>query len=320
MVRSSSSNLPLSVGNVVSVAVRLYRSHLQQYLGIALQAMLWYLALFVALFLYSIVVSVLAAGAGQTVGTLAGLLLLIPLIFFGIYCVAKTLMNTALISRLAYGDLASQPEAEKTARSQVQPKTWKFFRVGFVVGLLLFAINLGLNLLAALPIAALGAVFGADSPFIGLLSIVLNLAVLVVYYWIWARWFIPEVPLAVETIDAMDAIKRSWDLSKGAATRIFLIIVVASLITIPLYILAFLPFIFALLANLSALAYFAPGAGGVGPGIASIVVSLIISFLLLLALGVFVMPFWQAIKAVIYYDLRNRREGADLQLRGNPGR
>jgi hypothetical protein len=28
-----------------------------------------------------------------------------------------------------------------------------------------------------------------------------------------------------------------------------------------------------------------------------------------------VMPFWQSIKAVIYYDLRSRREGLGLQLR-----
>jgi hypothetical protein len=31
--------------------------------------------------------------------------------------------------------------------------------------------------------------------------------------------------------------------------------------------------------------------------------------------GVLVLPFWQSIKAVMYYDLRSRREGIDLQLR-----
>ncbi|MEH2455538.1 hypothetical protein [Nostoc sp.] len=28
-----------------------------------------------------------------------------------------------------------------------------------------------------------------------------------------------------------------------------------------------------------------------------------------------ILPFWQAIKAVIYYDLRSRREGLGLKLR-----
>ncbi|NEP06180.1 MAG: hypothetical protein F6K34_15915, partial [Okeania sp. SIO4D6] len=31
--------------------------------------------------------------------------------------------------------------------------------------------------------------------------------------------------------------------------------------------------------------------------------------------NVFWLPFWQTIKAVVYYDLRTRREGMDLQLR-----
>ena len=45
----------------------------------------------------------------------------------------------------------------------------------------------------------------------------------------------------------------------------------------------------------------------------------IILFLLLIGLsfasGALLMPFWQAIKAVIYYDIRSRREGIDLQIR-----
>jgi hypothetical protein len=40
---------------------------------------------------------------------------------------------------------------------------------------------------------------------------------------------------------------------------------------------------------------------------------LIIGGLLLNLLSeLFIMPFWQIIKAIIYYDLRNRREGGDL--------
>jgi hypothetical protein len=31
--------------------------------------------------------------------------------------------------------------------------------------------------------------------------------------------------------------------------------------------------------------------------------------------GALIMPFWQVIKAVIYYDVRARREGFGLQLR-----
>jgi hypothetical protein len=31
--------------------------------------------------------------------------------------------------------------------------------------------------------------------------------------------------------------------------------------------------------------------------------------------NIFIMPFWQSLKTVIYYDLRSRREGLGLQLR-----
>jgi hypothetical protein len=31
--------------------------------------------------------------------------------------------------------------------------------------------------------------------------------------------------------------------------------------------------------------------------------------------GSLLVPFWQAIKAVIYYDVRNRKEGLDLKMR-----
>ncbi len=34
--------------------------------------------------------------------------------------------------------------------------------------------------------------------------------------------------------------------------------------------------------------------------------------------GAFIMPFWQALKAVLYLDLRTRREGLGLQLRKPP--
>jgi len=37
--------------------------------------------------------------------------------------------------------------------------------------------------------------------------------------------------------------------------------------------------------------------------------------LLSFASGALVTPFWQAMKAIIYYDLRSRKEGLDLQMR-----
>jgi uncharacterized membrane protein (DUF485 family) len=45
----------------------------------------------------------------------------------------------------------------------------------------------------------------------------------------------------------------------------------------------------------------------------------LVYFLLILLLsfasGALVTPFWQAMKAIIYYDLRSRKEGLGLQMR-----
>ena len=39
---------------------------------------------------------------------------------------------------------------------------------------------------------------------------------------------------------------------------------------------------------------------------------ILVGFVLSLLSELLVMTFWQVIKAIVYYDLRNRREGGDL--------
>jgi hypothetical protein len=41
----------------------------------------------------------------------------------------------------------------------------------------------------------------------------------------------------------------------------------------------------------------------------------VINLLLTIPLGALLIPFWQSIKAVIYYDLLTRKEGLGLELR-----
>ena len=312
MSQGSRSSQPLSVGNVVSTAVRLYRSHLKQYLGVALMATLWGLPPFIAAIVF-IAITAIAGSQSSGLGFLVGFLFTIGWAILMLYCASKALMNTAIISRLAYGDLVSQPESTETARRKLEPKSWRFLMVAVLVNLLLFAVNFGLGIAGAIPQGVIGAVVGTDSPLFALLALVIRLAVLAVYYWVWAHWFIPEVPVAVEeNVTVGSAVSRSWDLAKGSATRILLVILVASLITIPIYVLAMLPFIFTFIAALSN-----PLAMGSTAMMTSILSSLAVGVLLLFGLGIFVMPFWQAVKAVVYYDLRSRREGLGLQLRNN---
>ncbi len=323
MTGSFSSNQPINAGNLVSAAVKIYRSRLNQFLGVAFIATLWSLPPLLAAIVLGIVAG-LAIAAFSNSGFLIGLfslILSIVWIVFTFFCIAKSLMNTALISRLAHGELTSQPETIQDARRHLNPKTWKFLRAWVFAGLFLIAASLVINIAAGLVIALVQGIFGEASPLTGLVSLVLNLAALIASYWLQARVFISEVPLAIEdNINSMDSIRRSWSLSKGFEGQIILGIVIATLITLPLTILAFIPFILTLIANLAQFAAVAQGAiPSPSVGIA-LFVSLAISILLALFLGIFIIPFWQSLKALIYFNLRGWREGSDLQLRGNtPG-
>ncbi|NJP09357.1 MAG: hypothetical protein HC866_07625 [Leptolyngbyaceae cyanobacterium RU_5_1] len=324
MAQSSGSSQPLNAGNVVSAAVTLYRSHLKQYLGISLIATLWVFLVFVSLIVLAIVAGIAfgVARAGESSGG-AVIAVLISLVLFAgwvvlaLYCIGKGLLNTALISRLAFSELADQPETMQAVRGQLNRKgSWRFLLTWFLAGLILFAINLGLSFAAAIPVLAVSAVAGEDSPVTVLVNLILQLVVVAVYYWFWARWFISEVPLAVESdTGSTEAISRSWELSTGSALRILLVLVVASIITLPLFILPFLPFIFTLIANAAMFADSSPAS--VAALVASVIGSLVIGILLFFPLNVFILPFWQAIKAVIYYDLRVRKEGLGMKLRGH---
>jgi hypothetical protein len=273
----SSPMQPLSVGNVVSAGLRLYRSHFKQYLGLAFQAVLW---------------------------------AIIP-----IYGWAKAWMINAVICRLAFGEMINQPEGIQGARNQLKPKLWQFLVVQLLVGLLLFGVNFGLSLGQGLIISLFNSVFGQNSPVTSLFSIILSLVVLFIYIWFYSRVLIPEVSLAVEeNVDGASAISRSWSLTQGHVLRLQGVVLIASLITLPIIGIALIP----MLAAISYLITIAITSGGATPSVEALgffFLMLLVSLVLFLLASVIVTPFWQAIKAVIYYDLKSRREGLGLTLR-----
>ena len=268
---------PLSVGNVVSAGFRLYRSHLKQYLGLAFQAALW---------------------------------VIIP-----IYGWAKSWMISGLISRLAFGELVNQPETVQNARRQLNPNLWQFFIAQFLVGFILFGVNLGLSIVQGAISAIFGRVFGEASAIAAVISFILSLVVLFVYIWFYSRVLIPEVVLALEEeIDGPAAIGRSWSLTQGHVLRLQGVVFVASLITLPLIALAMLP-VFLAIGSLVAFTVNNPTAVPGADLLGFFFLMLLLAIVLFLLVSVLITPFWQAIKAVIYYDLRSRREGMGLALR-----
>jgi hypothetical protein len=261
----------LNIGDVVSAAVRIYRDHFKLYFGLAFTAYLW---------------------------------ALVP-----IYGWAKFSAISALISRLAYSEVIERPETLNEARRHVMPRMWNFLGAGVLVFLLYFGITLG----AIIVVGILGAVFAAIGHYsvviaiIGwLLLVIAVIAFIIAYIRFLFRLFIFEMPLAIENnVTATSTINRSFQLTKGFASHLQWIVLVAFLVTIPVSIVvqiamsiiqAVLTAIFPTNSPILAFVYFL----GV----------LALSF----ASGALLIPFWQGIKAVIYYDLRSRREGLGLEI------
>ncbi|NEO92984.1 MAG: DUF975 domain-containing protein [Moorea sp. SIO3G5] len=290
---------PLSIGNVVNVGLRIYRDHFKLYYRLAFIGYLW---------------------------------LLVP-----IYGWAKFSAMFGLISRLAFREIIERPETVNEARRHVNARMWSFLRAGILVSLITFGVAILVSLiiwvaimviivLLSILIGVLASISGNSSTIldsldtlpensvamliIGFLVLsIFMIAFLFGFIWFISRLLIYEIPLAIEnTIGARAAIGRSWKLTQGFILRIQGIVVVGFLISLPISIaVQIATFIIQTILSL------------LFPQESAIFIwlYLVLVFGLSFASGALLVPFWQAIKSVIYYDLCSRKEGIDLQLWGS---
>jgi hypothetical protein len=281
---------PLSVGNVVSAGLRIYRDNFKKYFKLAFFGWLW---------------------------------ILVP-----VYGWAKYSAMMGLISRLAFKEVCEQPEVVKDAQRHIKPKMWNFFAAG-LLGFLIFVGAIILYFIVAAIFAGIfAAIFGqiiAESGFAILWTVASILLFISGFILLVSRLFLVKLPLAVEEkTNPVSAISRSWQLSKGSVGRIQLVIFLTFLISAPI----------AMMINIFSLIIFGFILGAF-IGILKLVIGnklvntnelgttlgMALGFLfypmLILSLtpgDALMIPFWQAIKAVVYYDLRVRREGMGINL------
>lgn len=319
---------PMSVGNIVNAGLQLYRSHFQQYFQVALMATLWILlplALAIPIILFFAVV--------QNYYALLALIIPAWIVLF-VYCLAKYMADSAAISRLAFGELTQQLETSEQAKRFTNSRKWWFWVVTLLVSLIYSGISLGfyivLFVLLALAFVVAGGgdfQFGVSTPeaflqdisanpafwgvaVIGFLALII--AFLVLFSWFSARLSVAEIPLAIESeTSATRSVGRSWNLTRKNAWRVFAVLLITALITIPLQVL--IQIISSLVDRIIATLLPAESAGYTA-------LSLVMNYIFSLAISVLLVPLWQTIKAVIYYDLRNRREGLGLHLRDQTDR
>ncbi|MGF1570249.1 MAG: hypothetical protein ACFCVD_19620 [Nodosilinea sp.] len=309
---------PLNPGNVVSAALKLYRDRFKTYLHLAWLATLWIAAGGIALGLAVVLpAAVLGAVGGEVmaiVGGLLGLVLgLIPLL----YGMAKYYKLSSVVGRLCFRELIGQPETSLAARRQVEPKLGQFLLLGFLLLLAYGAIYLVAALAALVAGGIVGGVtfgiFAAITSSVvggivgGALGGILGLGVfLVLVLWLLSRLLIADVVLAIELDqDGGGSLSRSWELTRTSVWRIQVVLLATFLIQLPIIsVTNYIPSIALSFVPADSLAY------GIGLAL-SLVFSLLGSLVIL--------PLWQAVKGVLYYDLRSRREGLDLKLRQSPG-
>ncbi|MGJ3248122.1 MAG: DUF975 domain-containing protein [Elainellaceae cyanobacterium] len=272
---------PLGVGNVVNAGLSLYRSHLKSYLSLSLRAHLWSL---------------------------------IP-----IYGWAKFQMLSAAIARHSFQEVLSQPESLKESERQVRPHLWLFFALQIIVGLILLGINIALSVVqfvvVTLPfLMIVDTTIGDSGIFVGI-RLMINVIFYIAYLWFWSRLFIPELPLAIDgQTDIIDNIGRSWQLTSGLAVRVLVIISIVALITLPLYLLALLPMIILFLASVPFAVSGTEGSFSAATIVALLLLAFLVGVVMFLLASTLIMPIWQATKAVLYCDIRSRREGLGLRL------
>jgi uncharacterized membrane protein len=314
MAKTSSDPVgTLTVGNVVSASTTLYKSNFKRYFQVSLRATGWGFTIVLAAILLSFV-------GGILFGLINSWLVAIPLglgwIGFTLYCLARYATDRAVISRLAYQELIDRPETVAAATQQLVPRAWGFLRLSWLLGLCMSLVIFVGYILLALGIGICAGILGtlnltANPLAIGLVVIIgiglfcLWILAIIRYY---SYWFVAELPLAIEsTSRASVGMRRSKELSNTAVGRLQLIIFIAFLITLPISVLGNSP---SFVGQFMASPVFSPDKANQAIG-STLMVG---GFLLGMISELFIMPFWQAIKAVIYYDLRNRREGGDLVI------
>jgi hypothetical protein len=228
-----------------------------------------------------------------------------------VYGWAKFMALTSLISRLAFGELVNQPESISSGQRFVNSRLWEFL----VAGVLLFLVGVGLFLGIVIIFGILGVFWGlifldensAAVLLLGLITLVTLIVVLLACLWIIIRLYLVGAILAIEeNVDGVSAISRSWQLTQGYGWQLLLIYFVGSLITIPAQIMlqvmtSFLELVFSPLildgSALYALLYF------------------VFLLAIIFSISAVILPFYETLTAVIYYDLRSRQEGLGLKLR-----
>jgi hypothetical protein len=280
---------PLGAGELVSAATRLYIVNFKEFIRLSLVGYLWSL---------------------------------VP-----VYGWARCGAKIAQLTRIAYNQVSGRIEEPQAVEAAVEAQRWGF--VGVVLLLILIYLGgYGAVALLCLPIVLLFLLLGfavgfgaassgvdlSNGSFFSVLGVVAALVAVLVglafFSWLLTRTVLSDMPMAVEAgMGVRRTITRAWQITKGSVWRLQLVFLVAFLVSLPLVLLdTGLNLATDLLLGVDP-------TGNTTPTLQQLLVRIPERIFVFLFGYTVSTPYWQALKAVVYADLRIRREGGDLKLK-----
>ena len=306
----------LNAGNIVSAGLQIYRRRFKDYFRLSLVGTLWLIVPLVLLIGSFFVLTNAEISQLLIVTIPVGLILLI----FGS---AKYQAFAAAIARSAFDELIQSSEPLAQAKHYTEQRKWGFWWIQFLLMLLFFGAAIGLYIVLGIvlfililafsgvtflqdPSATSDAAIATSIAAFGLVFLLIVIPALVFFLWLAARFFISEVPYAIESeLGPSSSLTRSWNLTAKSSWRIVLTIFVIFAVLFPLQVLY--QIVSAMIQGVVVAVDPTQAAELYG-------VAFIGSYVVSLALSILILPVWQIIKAIVYYDVRGRREGMGLEL------
>ena len=286
---------PLTLAELLDRAFSTYRHHLWLFVGIMAVPAIWSITSAVAMEVFKALTTAPGAKPGDAPLQIA--LLLIGSFLFGIvYLLAYAFAlgaTTVAVSHLYMGRETSVGAAYRA----VQPHWVRLVVLLFWCWLRLFLTMMGIVLVGGVLAAIFGMISPAFSIFFMALAVVGGGGLCVFFV---VRWGVSVPAVVLENLPARSSLARSVELTSDNRGRTFLVILCALVITYATVALLQVPFIV--------------GATLAGPGTALSMLLGIVGAVLGGIGSMFSGPIMIIGLAMMYYDLRIRKEAFDLQV------
>jgi uncharacterized RDD family membrane protein YckC len=293
----------LTMGNVITIGFQAFRLNFNDHFVRSLLSHLWlWLSMIGGIIVFAIVMGISlgffgALGYSSTlsgvIGAIAATVLALPLVLF---TGARMSAVSGLMARMGFNTLRQRVEPEELYRRSVLRRLWAyllgwvlFYLVVFLAYGLLFGVGFYLYALLSPPWRALESQIPDSQLKVAFvlatvtLGLIYGVGTLLVGYYLAARlWFFDAVLAIEEGHSAFASLTRSWELTRGKGWSVITIMFTAGLVTLPILALA-------------------------------TTINVFVPFVTLIT-GVIMLPLWQAVKAVNFYELAASKTGLLFDL------